>query len=224
MISLRQTQAGFTIVELVISMTLIVILGGGIVGFTVSKLVQSTLQTAKSDMLNDAQLGLDSVANDIRLSSKADTNNRWQDSYAPNAPSDPLSWQSNATTLVLATSAQDSSQNILFDDKADYITTKNNLIYFTRSGTLYRRLLAAPVANNAATTTCPAASASATCPADKVLLTNVSQFTVQYFDSLNQEVSPSDARSIQLTVQLQATKYGTPLTVRYTTRMVFRNG
>lgn len=218
------TAAGFTLVELIAAMLVLVVVSGAVVSFTVNKTIQAARDSTRADLLNNAQVGLDRLANDIRLSSKADDNNRWDDAHAPSAPSNDYSWQSNSTTLILASSAQTSNGTILFDDKADYITTKNNYIYFLRGTTLYKRILAAPAAGNSATTTCPAASVSSSCPADKIVLTNVTSFSVQYYDTLNAQVDPASARSIQLTVQLKATTFGQPITTTYTTRMVFRNG
>jgi len=217
-------QRGVTIVELAVALVLTTIMVGIIIGFAVDKQQQSSQQTIKNDLLTNAETGLNTVANDIRLSARADDNNRWQDANAPGAPSNQLSWQSNGNTLVLATAAQDSNHNILFDDVHDYVTTKNNYVYFVSNHTLYKRTLAASKAGNAAKTTCPASLATSTCPADKEILDNVNSFAIQYYDGDNQTVTPSNARSVQLTVQLLVHKYNQDFTTDYTTRMVFRNG
>ncbi|HEX7368290.1 MAG TPA: hypothetical protein VF261_01385, partial [Candidatus Saccharimonadales bacterium] len=149
-------------------------------------------------------------------------NNRWQDPNAPD-PTNELSWQSNSSTLILATEAQDKNGNIIFSDPLDYITEKNNNIYFVQNGTLYKRVLAAPDPNNSAVTTCPAATSSSSCPPDAVLVHNVASFSVQYYDAANASVPPSDARSIGITLQLATTEYGHTIHASYTTRMVFRN-
>lgn len=216
-------QSGFTLVELIISMVVLTVVSAAVVSFTVSKTIQTARDSTRADLLNDAQIGLDRMANDIRLSSKADNTNRWADVNGP-ISGNSYSWQSSSNTLVLASSAQDSNGNILFDDKADYITTKNNFIYFLQNGTLYKRTLAAPATGNSAVTSCPSANASASCPADKTILTNVSSLTILYYDTLNQQVDPASARSIQLNVQLKETTFGQPITANYSTRMVFRNG
>jgi hypothetical protein len=195
-----------------------------VLGFMTSNLSTSAVETARAELLSEAHIGLDRTANDIRLSTSADDNNRWQDNNAPGAPSNTLSWQSDGDTLVLATSAEDASGNILFEDALDYITVKNNIIYFAQNGTLYKRILAAPAAGNSAKTTCPAASASSSCPADTVVLQNVTSFSVKYINGQNQQVTPTNARSIELSVTVSRTRFGRPITADYTTRMVFRNG
>lgn len=217
-------QGGFTIVELITVIVVLVIVSAAVVAFSVNNTIEAARVSTRADLLTNAQIGLDRMANDIRLSSKADDNNRWADSNSPTSPSNNYGWQSSSSTLILATSAQTSNGTILFDDKADYITTKNNYIYYLSGGTLYKRILAAPVTGNSAVTTCPASLATASCPADKVVLTNVNSLSIQYFDNLNQQVDPASARSIQLTVQLGSTSFGQAITANYTTRMVFRNG
>lgn len=215
-------DSGFTLVELLIALVVTGIVIGILMNFMMGSLVQSTLASAKANLLSEAQTTLNLVNNDIQLSSSADTNNRWQDPNAPD-PTNELSWQSNSSTLILATAAQDKSGNIIFSDPLKYITEKNNNIYFVQNGTLYKRILAAPDANNSAVTTCPAAESSSSCPPDKVLIHNVSSFSVQYIDAANQSVTPANARSIQITIGLADTKYGHNITASYTTRMVFRN-
>jgi prepilin-type N-terminal cleavage/methylation domain-containing protein len=216
-------QAGFTLVELIVAMLMTGILTLVVMNFMAHSLVQSTIESARAELLGEAQLTLDSANDDIRLSAAADDANRWPDAHAPNAPSDPYSWDSTASTVILATAAEDSQHNILFEDASKYITYKDNLIYFVSGGILYKRTLASPEANNSAKTSCPQALASASCPADKVLLHNVTSFTVRYLNGLDQTVTPSDARSIEMSVQLQVIKYRHPITASYTTRTVFRN-
>ena len=217
-------QAGFTLVEVIIALTLSGILIGIIMGFMINSLSQYSIAGARAELLNEAQIALDIAANDIRLSANADANNRWDDANAPNAPDDLHSWESSGNTLILATAAEDSDGNILFSDAASYISHKNNSIYFVRDGNLYKRVLAAPdVTGNTATTTCPANAASPTCPADRLLLQNVEAFTVTYFNEQGQEVSPDEARSVEMYVKLKVERYPNSVLAEYKTRMVFRN-
>lgn len=220
---LRTNSSGMTLVELVVALVLTGLIVGVVMDFSIAKLRQSSVESIKNSLLSNAETGLDRVANDIRLATHADGNNRWQDNFAPGAPGNLLSWQSNSTTLVLAIAAQDSSGGILFDDAHDYVTTKNNVIYYLQDGSLYRRILAAPVSSNAAVTTCPSPDASSSCPADALVLQNVSSLTIRYFDGTNQQVDPADARSVELAITLKVHKFGQDLTASYTTRMVFRN-
>lgn len=216
----KLNQTGFTLVETVITLSVVALVLGVITSFALTSLNQSTTQAARADLLGQSQIALDKMINDIRLSSGADQNNRWPD---PNNGGNSLNWQSNATTLVLATAAMNSSDTIIFADPAMYISEKNNVVYFVRDGKLYKRVLASTVANNAAKTTCPPAAATSSCPGDIVMLNNVTEFNLKYFNADNQEVVPSNARSIQVTVKTSVRKFKNNITSDYTTRAVFRN-
>ncbi len=219
----RGNQKGLTIVELSIALTITAILATVIVGFSVDKLEQSTIQSSQYQLLTNAETGLDTIASDIRIANAADDNNRYQDPNSPDAPTNELSWASNSNTVVLAIAAHDSSNNILWEDAHDYISDKNNIIYYLSNGSVYRRTLADPISGNVAVTTCPPTSATSSCPADGDILDNVSSLSIQYYNEQNQQVDPASARSVQLSATLLVHKYGQDITASYTTRMVFRN-
>jgi len=216
----RLDNSGYTVVELAIGISVTAILMTIVFGFMTSSLLQYSNDTNRANLLNSAQTGFEIITNDIRLSANADANNRWPDSHAPSGD---FSWTSDNDTLVLATATEDVNGNIIFADPANYISQKNNVIYFLQNGTLYRRVLAAPDANNSDKTTCPAAQASPSCPADKIILENILAFNVKYIDEQNAEVSPEDARAIELYTKLEKRAFSEPVSVDYTTRMVFRN-
>ena len=224
MIHLHDDESGLSIIELAIALAITAFLMTIVVSFSVDKLEQNTIQNTQYQLLTNAETGLDRISADVRVASAEDDNNRYQDPYAPSAPSNELSWASNGTTLILATAATDNKNNVLWSDAQDYVSDKNDIIYYLKNGSIYRRMLADPVAGNAASTTCPPANATAACPADSDILDNVSSFSVEYFNSENQQVTPSNARSIQLSVILSVSKYNQNITANYTTRMVFRNG
>lgn len=220
---IKTNDAGFTLVELIITMVVVGIIALTLPNFIANWLNASSLGQARSDLLSNAETALDTVNKDIRLSGAADQNNRWADPNAPSAPSDEYSWQSNSTTLVLAKAAVDSSGNIIFSDTSKYISQKDNEIYYISGSTLYRRTLSSGDSSDAAVTTCPPASATPSCPADKVIANDVSSFSIQYYDANDQQVVPNNARSVQLAITLQ-NKVGTEtISASYNTRMVFRN-
>jgi type II secretory pathway pseudopilin PulG len=219
----RLNNEGFTLVEALVVLVVMTAMVLVITNFMLGNTEQSVLASNRDTILKETEQSLDLAANDIRLSANADLNNRWPDPNSPSGTANEFSWQSNGTTLVLATAAQDKSGNILFSDSKNYITQKNNLVYFVQNGTLYKRTIAAAVSGNSAVTSCPAASASQSCPADKELLHNITSFSVQYLNSQNQTVAPTSARSIELSVTVSKSVFGQPQTASYTTRMVFRN-
>jgi len=216
-------SAGFTLVELLITMVLMAILSLTLPNFIANWLQASNIEQNRANLLTNAETALDTISNDIRLSGAADLNNRWSDSHAPNSPADNYSWKSDGDTLILARAASDSSQNILFSDPAKYISQKDNVIYYLTGTTLYRRVLKSDDVNDAAITTCPPASVTATCPADRVVATGVSAFSVGYYDADENTVAPTDARSVQLSITMQTKVGGKTISASYATRMVFRN-
>lgn len=216
----RFNQDGFTVVELAISISVTGILLALIFGFMTSSLIQYTNDSNRANLLNSAQTGFEIITNDIRLSANADENNRWPDAHMSEGE---FGWASDSDTLVLATAVEDNNGNIIFADPANYISQKNNIVYFLSNGTLYKRVIAAGDANNSLKTTCPSTQASASCPADKIILENVKEFQVRYIDENNAEVSPAEARSVELYAKLEKETFSEPVTVDYTTRMVFRN-
>lgn len=213
-------QAGFTLVELLITCILIGIIGIAIASFLTNWLQSYSITSAQTTLLDNAESSLDTITQDIRMSGAADNNNRWPD---PNSPSGSYGWASGANTLVLAKAALDKSGNIIFSDPNHYITEKDNEVYFVQNQTLYRRTIASGNSDDAAITTCPAASASPTCPADKVVATGVDNFSVQYYDADENQVTPSSTRSIQLAITLGDKVGSKTITANYSTRMVFRN-
>jgi Tfp pilus assembly protein PilW len=221
--TLKHQQGAYTLVELVVAMTVSGLLIIVIIGFMLNSLTRYGIADARADLINDAQAALDVTTNDVRLSANADLNNRWLDNNAPSSPTNNFSWQSNANTLILATAAQNSSGDVLFSDASKYISHKNNIIYFVNNRILYKRTLATSATGNTAKTTCPASSATTACPADKILVRNVDTFTVKYYNDKNEEVAPDAARSVELYIKLVVVRYPNTVFAEYRTRMVFRN-
>lgn len=220
---LQTDQRGISLVELLISITIISVLSIVIMSFMTSWLEQYITTSTRATLLTQAQDTLDLINENVRLSSAADQNNRWQDANSPGAPANQFSWQSGSNTLLLASAVEDEGGTILFSDPANYISHKNNYVFFVQNGVLFRRTLAAPVANNSAQTTCPEAASSPTCPKDRKLAENVTSFTVRYLNAENAEVQPTDARSIELTLTLRKQAYRQTVESTDKMRMVFRN-
>lgn len=212
---------GFTLVDALISVvvsTLVIIV---LTTYVLNNVQQSAVATTRDSLTKEIQTSLDRMAIDVRLSANADLNNRWPDENAPGGSQ--FGWQSDGSTLVLATAAQDDDGGILFSDPHNYITEKNNIVYFVQDSTLYKRIVADPVSGNKDRTTCPAALAGPSCPEDRELLHDVTLFDVTYLDGQNQEVPPTDARSIEVHVRVGKTAFKKAVNADYTTRMVFRN-
>lgn len=219
----RLGSRGFTIVEALVVLVVTTMLVLVITNFMLSNTQQSLLAGARDTALKETSQSLDLAANDVRLSANADEHNRWPDDNSPGGAGDQFGWQSNGSTLVLASAAQDQGGNVIFSDAKNYITQKNNLVYFVQDGTLYKRTIAAAVDGNDAQTSCPPTAAGDGCPADKELLHDVSAFSVTYLNGQNQVVPPTDARSVELGVTVTKKVFGQTQDINYKTRMVFRN-
>ena len=214
-------QRGLSLTELIISLSIISVLSFAVMSFMLSWTEQHAITETRSALLADVQNAVDQIVDAVRLSSTADSSNRLPDAHAPGG--NQFGWTSSNNTLILASAVEDTTGNIVFSDPASYTSQKNNQIYFVSNGVLYRRILAASVANNKLKTSCPSSSASTSCPADRVLARNVSNFQVKYFNSENSEVSPSHARSVEISLTLSRRKFSQLIQSVYKTRMVFRN-
>lgn len=215
-----RNQTGFTAVEVLVAVSVTALVVMVISNFMMRSIQSSTLETTQANILREIQLTLDAVANDVRLSGNADQNNRNSD---PNGPGGQFGWTSDADTLVLAKAAITSDRTIIFSDPSNYVTTKNNVVYFVTNGTLYKRTIAANVAGNSTKTTCPSNKVTSTCSEDRIMLRNVQQFNVTYLNGSSQSVSPTDARSVEIRLTAGHTQYRQTQSASYTTRMVFRN-
>lgn len=218
---MRRDQRGLTLIELMVVMIVMSILSLTLANFVITWLQASSMSQLRANLLTNAEYALDTVGDDIRLSGAVDATNRWPDANGPGG--NQFGWASSGSVLVLAKAATDKSNNIIFSDTAKYISQKDNEIYYVSGGTLYRRTLESTDANDAAVTTCPPASATSSCPADKTVATGVTSFAVTYYDADQNIVSADNARSVQLAITLASKLNTQTITATYTTRMVFRN-
>lgn len=217
----RNQQAGFTLIELLVVMLVMGILSLTLANFIFDWMNAAGLDQMKANLQYSAESALSTINNDIMLSGNVDQTNRWPD---PNGPGgNQYGWTSGSQTLILAKVATGSSGNAIYLDSSDYITLKDDEVYFLSGTTLYRRTLASGEDGDTAVTTCPASDATASCPPDTVIATGVTNWNVTYYDANNKVVSPDNARAVQLSITI-STPYGTePVSASYTTRMVFRN-
>jgi Tfp pilus assembly protein PilE len=218
----KLNSRGISLVELLITITVVSIMAIVIMNFMVNWLQQYAITETRSALLTDAQTAVDQMVDAVRLSSSADDDNRWPDTNPPTTGNQ-FSWTSTSSRLVLASAVENTSNQIVFSDPANYTSQKNNLIFFVSNNALYRRSIAAPVQDNKLKTSCPANKASASCPADLRLARNVSNFSVKYFDGNNVEVAPTDSRSIEISLTLQKRRFSQLIQSVYKTRMVYRN-
>lgn len=220
---IKLDSQGLTLIELLVTCTLISIISILMVSFLGDWTAQHAVSQTRTELLTNAQNSLDRITDVVRLSAAADTNNRIEDTYAPGAPGNLFSWASDADTIVLASAVEDASGSIVFSDPLSYTSQKNNHIFFVSNGRLYQRILASEDEGNILKTSCPESASSTECPADRMLAENVQSFVVKYYNGDNQEVTPTDARSVEVSITLQKQTYKQTVNESYNTRMVFRN-
>lgn len=218
---MRNSARGYTMVELLVATAVISILIILMMNFVAGRIAENARRNAISDLQLQAKLTLDVINRDIKHSANVDDQNRWEDDYSPTSPSNNFGWISDNDTLVIARPASSTSNNIIYEDPQTYISYKDNLVYFVNNNTLFKRILAAEVANNSAQTTCP--SGTAGCGTDIKLADNTVGFTATYYDSNDNIVAPSLARSVAINLRLERTVFGRLLNEEQTIRTVFRN-
>lgn len=213
---------GFTLIELVIATAIISILTLMMGNFVAGRIADNAVKNATAELQLQTQIALDSIGQDIKLSANIDSSNRWEDDYAPGAPADLFSWDSDSDTLILARPVIKTDNTVAFEDPQTYITYKDNVIYFLSKGTLYKRILASEVNDNKAQTTCPVGGNG--CPADDALLAdNVDVFSIVYYDANDNAVSAQNARSVEVTLRVSRQAFNETLEVEESIRSVFRN-
>lgn len=217
----KQRSYGYTLIELLIVMVVMSIISLVLANFITTWLQSSSQAQARAFLLGNAESAVGKVTNDILLSGSVDLTNRWSDANGPGG--NPFGWQSNSTTLILAKVATNSGNNPIFLDSSNYITQKDDIIYFISGKTLYRRVLKSTSTNDAAVTTCPQSDATISCPVDNTVVTNVTSWSLVYYDANDNIVSPANARSVQVSITLSSGYGSQPFSESYTTRMVFRN-
>lgn len=220
----KAADEGFTLVEMLITIVVTSIVIMLLSNYLLSNIETSNLAGIKANFIQQSQIGLNLINNDIRQSSNSLQHNSWPDPNSPQGTTNEYSWSSTSSSLVLAIPAEDTNGNIIFSDADSYVPVDNNIVYFIQNGVLYKRIIAAQVTNNAQQSTCPPALANSTCPPDKIVLKNVSNFYVMYLDGRGQNVKPSAARSIKLDITVSKKMYSQTLSTSYITQMVFRNG
>lgn len=105
-------QSGFTVIEMLVACAVSGALLILIMSFITNTLINNTIDTTKADLLREAQLSLDSIGRQVRLSASVDEVNRWEDDNSPNAgATNGYGWTSDDSVVILASSATDSSDD-----------------------------------------------------------------------------------------------------------------
>ena len=215
-------QTGFTLVELMISVTIMAIIGVVFLGLTANYFVTITRNNELAEMTINSQNLLRTTVENIRLGDGVRQTNQIND---PNAPSGGWNTSNSAFVIVIAVPAVDKNHNYIIDSDtgSPYM---NELVYYKNGmEDLMERTLANPSATgNTLETTCPANLATSTCPADTLLANYVSSMTFALYDqNAASTTDPTQARSIKINLTMQRNAPGEPLNLYTSTQVTLRN-
>lgn len=217
----RFSQAGFTLVEMTVSVTVFAVIGVAFLGITANYFVVITRNNELTEMTINSQNLLRTTVENIRFGDGVRQTNQISD---PNAPSGGWNTSNSSFVIIIAVPAVNSSHAYIVDPNtgSPYM---NELVYYKSGTDLLERQLANPNASgNTVTTTCPDSQASASCPADTKLASYVSSMTFTLYDQDGQQTSdPTIARSVQISLRMQRNAPSHPLTLDTSTRVTLRN-
>jgi prepilin-type N-terminal cleavage/methylation domain-containing protein len=177
----RQRQDGFTITELVISITVAGVLIFILFSATFYYYVNAMQAQTATDLALESQSILAQLTEDIRLSDAISSTNAISD------PNSPLGgWTtSDPSNIIMANAA---------------------------------------ASGNTAQTTCPQNLASPTCPPDRLFSSNASNLSFTFYDSSDNTTSnATQARSVNLQVDMAKKVFGKNIVLSNTTRVTLRN-
>ena len=214
-------QAGFTLVELIVSISVFAIIGVTFLGLTSNYFVVITRNNELAEMTVNSQNLLRTTVENIRFGDGIRQTNQISD---PNAPAGGWNTSNSSFVIVIAVPALNSSHDYITDPDtgSPYM---NELVYYKDGTNLMERKLANPGATgNTLMTTCPADKASQSCPADTQLADYVSSMTFVMYDQDAAITSdPTLARSIQINLTMERNAPGEPLDLNTSTRVTLRN-
>jgi prepilin-type N-terminal cleavage/methylation domain-containing protein len=214
-------QAGFTLVELIVAITVFAVIGVTFLSLTANYFVVITRNDELAEMTVNSQNLLRTTVENIRLGDGIRQTNQLND---PNAPSGGWNTSNSAFVIVIAVPAVNSSHSYIIDPDtgSPYM---NELVYYKTGTDLMERKLANPSASgNTLTTTCPANQASQSCPADTHLADYVSSMTfTMYNQNATATNDPTLARSIRINLVMQRNAPGNPLNLNTSTQVTLRN-
>jgi type II secretory pathway pseudopilin PulG len=214
-------QAGFTLVEAIIVITLLAVIGVTFLGFAANYFVVINRTNHLQEMTIDSQNLLRTTVENIRLGDGVRQTNQISDA---NAPSGGWTTSNSSFVIIIAVPAVDTGHDYIIDPDtgSPYM---NELVYYKNGSTLMERKLANPDATgNSFRTSCPRNMASVSCPADPVLAHYVKSMTFTMYDqNAATTTTAANARSVKITLDMERNAPGNPIRLNTTTQVTLRN-
>lgn len=218
---LRQDRRGITIVELLMVTAIAGLLVVSVMSVTFVFYGDIIRGNQQARLAVESQNILRNIVEELRLSSGIRANNSIADSNAPGG-----GWTTSNENLILIISTP------VLDASNDFVTDpvtgspyQNEIVYFANGGILYKRILANPDATgNTLKTSCPAASASASCPADVKMSENFETMHFIFYDQDDAITTTlTAAKSIELTIEMLRRSFGQVIEFDNRIRITLRN-
>lgn len=228
---LGSMNKGFTLVELLIISPIVMAIIAFMMNYLFNQYGQLTVQNAQINLQVGAQAAVFAMQDDIFFANSfvSDLNDNLTDA---NAPSGGWHASSSPTILIISTPAETASHRSATRQPV-YINTLgcspdsvkqendvlyNNIIFWVSGTNLYKRVVTAPSSMSTCGSSwqkqsCPAASASSTCPADNLMTDKLGSFTVTYYDNSGAVVStPEQATALKINLTLTDTAFAQTVT------------
>ncbi|HSX27284.1 MAG TPA: type II secretion system protein [Patescibacteria group bacterium] len=216
-----KSQSGLTIVELLVSVAIAAILASVLLAINLQFFGNVMQSQISAELAVESHFVLEAMVEDIRLADGITVTNSLADA---NGPAGGWSTSDSANRLVLKSPAINSSRDIIYDDSTGF-PYRNELVYFMSGKMLYRRTLKnGGASGNIAVTTCPASTASSSCPVDKQYTTYINDMTFTFYDTANAVTTdPTLARSIKVGINMSRKAFGKTITFNNSIQTTLRN-
>lgn len=206
-----KTTSGFTLPELIVGMVMTMILTLAMVGLVTTLLGQHAIGDVREKQTGSLYAALNRISDDIRQSYTVLVQNSETDT---NAPTSPGKWMTGTSQLVLGKTPRDSSGNGLYELPEYFSGKPDSIIYYTKNGTLYRRVVPANYAGNVAL---PLINCSSNplggCPEDIAILADITQLQFTYLDANNiPGATPPQTKSINVSITTSRQQSGQTVT------------
>ncbi len=213
-------QSGFTIVELLVSISLIGIISVSMIAVFGNYFAITTQNSRSNELTIESQNLLRATVEELRYGAGVRQTNSIAD---PNMPGGWNTSNSSFVIIIAVPAVNSANEYIVNPDTGN--PYNNELVYFKQGSTLHKRTLANPLAaGNKLVTSCPKNLVTSTCPADRLLTENGKTFAFTLYDQDNITTTNSLlARSVKIDLLLERDTFGEPLTFNNSIRVTLRN-